>query len=368
MGSLVIRSATSDADLEAWRRVRLAVLPGERAAPVEEMRAAMTPQTRHVLAELDGAVVGSGLADRSSFGYAGLHPRVVPEARRRGIGTALLADLAAHAVAQGFSEAGGEVEDEGSLWFAERSGLREVDRQMEQLRTVGVEPWPEIPAGVEVVTAADRPDLWATAYEAIAVEAFADMVTARPIVVSREQWDRDWRPSPESLFLAIAVGRWSASRGSSSILISLIAPSTPSRPWPGQRNRGIATFSSAAPSPSAADRGVREVYTWTQVGNADMRSLNTRLGYRRRRAERHGPRAAATDGPACFAVDSATGAIRAPDPSASRTAPRHRHDTRSLATPWVYPSDASRMRGRASVARISRSTCRSSRSVRTATR
>jgi hypothetical protein len=25
--------------------------------------------------------------------------------------------------------------------------------------------------------------------------------------------------------------------------------------------------------------GVREVYTWTQLGNADMRALNERLGY-----------------------------------------------------------------------------------------
>lgn len=32
----------------------------------------------------------------------------------------------------------------------------------------------------------------------------------------------------------------------------------------------------------AAEHGVREVYTWTQIGNADMRALNERLGYRRR--------------------------------------------------------------------------------------
>lgn len=279
--SLVVRSATSDDDLEAWRRVRLAVLPGERAASVEEMRAAMTHETRHVLAVLDGSVVGSGLAGRSSFDYAGLHPRVVPGARRQGVGTAVLADLAAHALAVGFSEAGSEVGDDGSLCFAERFGLREVDRQIEQLRTVGSEPWPEIPGGVEVVTAADRPDLWATAYEAIAVEAFADMVTARPIVVSREQWDRDWRPSPESLFLAIVDGSVVGISGLE------LDPDQPDRAEHAitavarsHRNRGIATLLKRCALAAAADRGIREIYTWTQVGNAGMRSLNTRLGYR----------------------------------------------------------------------------------------
>ena len=29
----------------------------------------------------------------------------------------------------------------------------------------------------------------------------------------------------------------------------------------------------------AAANGIREIYTWTQVGNADMRALNERLGY-----------------------------------------------------------------------------------------
>jgi hypothetical protein len=34
-----VREATTDAELEAWRRVRLAVLPGERCKTVAEMRA-----------------------------------------------------------------------------------------------------------------------------------------------------------------------------------------------------------------------------------------------------------------------------------------------------------------------------------------
>jgi mycothiol synthase len=281
MARIVVRAATSDADLEAWRRVRLAVLPGERASTVEEMRAALTPEIRCVLAELDGAVVGSGLAGRSSFDYAGLHPRVVPDARRRGVGTAILADLAAHAEAVGFTEAGSQVEDPGALRFAERFGLREVDRQVEQLRTIDIEPWPAIPLGIEIVTVADRPDLWDAAFDRVALHAFEDMVTVRPIVVSRAQWDRDWRPSPEALFLAVADGEVIGISGLE------LDPDRPARAehaitavaraW---RRRGIATLLKRCALAYGADHGVREVVTWTQAGNAEMQALNARLGYR----------------------------------------------------------------------------------------
>ena len=60
-----IRVAESDADLEAWRQVRLTVLPDERCLDVEEMRAMMTPETVYLIAHLDGELAGSGL--RGSF-------------------------------------------------------------------------------------------------------------------------------------------------------------------------------------------------------------------------------------------------------------------------------------------------------------
>ena len=49
-----LRRAESEADLEAWRSVRAAVLPNERAASVEEMRRMDTGDTVRLLAELDG--------------------------------------------------------------------------------------------------------------------------------------------------------------------------------------------------------------------------------------------------------------------------------------------------------------------------
>ena len=104
------------------------------------------------------------------------------------------------------------------------------------------------------MTVAEQPDLWAAAYDPFALEAYADFATARPVVVSREQWERDWLSWPEAMFFALAVAR----------------------AW---RRRGIASMLKRMTLAFAAANGVREVYTWTQLGNADMRAFNERLGY-----------------------------------------------------------------------------------------
>jgi GNAT superfamily N-acetyltransferase len=275
-----LRVADSDEDLEAWRRVRMTVLPNERCLSVAEMRAMATRETLYLVAELDGRLAGSGLAGRSSFGYAGLHPRVLPVARRRGVGTALLARLVAHARASGFVEAGTLVDDEGSMAFASRFGFREVDRQIEQVRTIGREAQPAIPDGITVLTVAERPELWPAAYDPFALEAYADFATARPVVVSREEWERDWLSWPEAMFFALAgdeiVGCAGLEYDPDQPDRAEHALTAVARPW---RRKGIATLLKRMTLAFAAANGVREVYTWTQLGNADMRALNARLGY-----------------------------------------------------------------------------------------
>ena len=88
---LEIRPAHTDADLEAWIRVRRAVLPDESAGTVESLRAQESEERVLFLAEWQGELAGSGLADRSDMRMRfGVAPRVLPEFRRRGIGTALL--------------------------------------------------------------------------------------------------------------------------------------------------------------------------------------------------------------------------------------------------------------------------------------
>jgi GNAT superfamily N-acetyltransferase len=278
--NLVLRVAESDADLEAWRRVRAEVLPNERVATIEWMRASMTPERVYLVAELDGAVVGSGLGGRSDLGHAGLHPRVVPAARRRGVGSAILLELARRATDLGFAEAGTNVDDEGSLAFAQRMGYREVDRQIEQVRTIGAEAWPTIPDGLEVVTVADRPELWRAAYDPLALQAFSDMALDRPIIASLEQWERDWLESPEASFIALDRGQVVGMAGlqldsdephrAENALTAVLR---------GRRGRGIGEVLKRMTLAWAAEHGIREVYTWTQQHNGAMRRLNERLGY-----------------------------------------------------------------------------------------
>lgn len=278
---LVIREATTDADLEAWRAIRLAVLPDERALTVAEMRAAFEPDRHYLVATVGDVVVASGLTGRSSFGYAGLHPRVLPDWRRRGIGTAMLRALESMAIADGFTEAGSVLDDPGSLAFAMRFGAAEVDRQIEQVRTIGSdEPWPILPDGIEVVTVAERPELWPMAYDPFALEAIGDLATDRPITVTREQWERDWLDWPEAMFLALAdgevVGCAGLERDDDRPDYAEHALTAVARSW---RRRGLATALKRITLAAAAQHGIREVYTWTQRDNADMRALNARLGY-----------------------------------------------------------------------------------------
>jgi GNAT superfamily N-acetyltransferase len=81
----------SDEEHERWRSVRLAVQPDERAATVAELRGMERPGRVLLLAEIDGVVGGSGVADRSDLaGRAFVALRVMPGDRRRGVGTVLL--------------------------------------------------------------------------------------------------------------------------------------------------------------------------------------------------------------------------------------------------------------------------------------
>jgi N-acetylglutamate synthase-like GNAT family acetyltransferase len=276
-----IRRAESDADLEAWRRVRIAVLPNERTGTVEEIRRAASPESLYVLAELDGRVAGEAHAGRSDLaGRASLGVRVLPEARRRGVGTALLGVVASHIESLGFDEVGSSVDEPESLAFAERFGFREVDRQVEQVRVIGDETWPAPPAGVEVVRVADRPELWGVAYDQLALQAFADFALDTPLDVSLEQWERDWLAWPEGMFLAVAggevIGCAGLERDADEPERAENALTAVRRDW---RGRGIASLLKRVSLAFAAEQGLREVYTWTQRGNADMRRLNEHLGY-----------------------------------------------------------------------------------------
>jgi mycothiol synthase len=270
----------TDDEYEAWRTVRLAVETDSRCLTVEEMRAADSPDRLLLLAVEDGEVVGHGIADRSDTAGAGfVAPRVLPGHRRRGVGSALLRALAEHCSGLGVPTIGTSVDDEGSLAFAERFGFVEVDREVEQVRQVGDEPAPTgLSAGVEVIEASQRPDLWAACYETFGKEVLADFALYTPLEISAEQWNTSWFGDP--MFLALhddeVIGCAGLDRDTDRPERAENALTAVRRAW---RGRGIASHLKRRTLHWAALNGVEEIYTWTQVGNAPMRSLNEDLGY-----------------------------------------------------------------------------------------
>jgi mycothiol synthase len=278
--ALDISTCTTDEDYEAWRRVRIAVIPYERTQSLAELRGDDTPERLLVLAREDGVVVGHGMANRSdSAGSGTVIPRVLPEHRRRGVGTALLHRLTEHVETLGHPMLRSGADDEESLAFARRHGFEEVNREVEQTFRIDgpVEPTPR-PDGIEVVTAQERPGLWEAAYERFGLEALAGFAVDTPLDVSPESWVRSWLADP--MFLALHDGEVVGCAGLG------LDPDQPTRAENGLtavrgdwRGRGLAVHLKLLTLAWAADHGITEVYTWTQDGNAAMRALNTRLGY-----------------------------------------------------------------------------------------
>ena len=276
---ITVRPATTDADIEAWIHVRRVVLPDESGGTVADQRARESEERLLLLAELDGELAGSGYADRSDIRHRfGLAARVLPHLRRRGVGTELLHELAAHATRFEVGEASALVDDDGSRAFAEHFGFRETDRQVEQVKALGHEPPPDLPEGIELTTVAERPELLREVYE-LAQGGFADLATDGPVEVSLKDWLLDEATLPGGSFVAFAEGEIVGYSGLLSHDNSGTAEdglTVVRRDW---RRRGLALALKRLELAWAAQNGLREVITWTQTGNEGMRRLNEQLGY-----------------------------------------------------------------------------------------
>lgn len=270
----------TDDDYEAWRKVRLVVEADSRCLTVEELREQDSPDRLLLLALEGHDVVGSGIADRSDTAGAGfVAPRVLPEHRRLGVGAALLRVLTEHCSSLDVPTVVTSVDDEGSMAFAEHFGFAEVDREVEQVRTVGDEPAPgALPDGIAVVEARECPDLWPACFETFGREVLADFAVHTPLEISAEQWNTTWRGDP--MFLALdcdeVIGCAGLNRDTDLPRRAENALTAVSR---SRRGQGIAAHLKRRTLHWAALNGLAEVYTWTQVGNVSMRRLNEKLGY-----------------------------------------------------------------------------------------
>jgi mycothiol synthase len=281
---IALRRAESDAELEAWRRVRLAVEPNERTAEVEELRRRGTSGDRlFLLAEVDGAVAGSGFAGRSDLGNGNVMPLVLADQRGRGVGTAILEALLDHVTARGFTTATAHVDghDERSIAFATRHGFEEFDREVEMVRVLrGDAPAPRPYDEVEFTTIQERPELLEQAYD-LACEGYADLKLASGTVsVSLEEWLREEATLPAGSFVALVGGEivgyaglmeWPGELRRAEHGLTVVR-----RAW---RGRGLATALKTREVAWAAANGLQELVTWTQRGNEALQGVNARLGY-----------------------------------------------------------------------------------------
>jgi len=277
-----VRSARDD-ELDAYVAVWNAITPDEPTdADQQRERRARDPRRLYLLAENGGVVVGCGFAGPSqSEGRGFVSPRVLPDARRQGVGTALLRRLVDHLTDLGSTSASAHVDgnDAGSLAFARRFGFEEVDRQVEQVITLaGAQSAPSLPGGIAVATLAERPALLRASYP-LATEGYADMATFTPVTITLDDWlAGDDANLHEGSVVALAgdevvgfSGLCRTPAGAVEDGLTVVR-----RDW---RRRGLAEALKRAKLAWAVEHGVAEITTWTQTGNEAMRALNERLGY-----------------------------------------------------------------------------------------
>lgn len=277
----MIREAATQEDLAAMCRVWATITPREpMTAEQLERRKERQPERLYLVAEQEERVVGLGIvAPSDSPGRVFVGVRVLPEFRKRGIGSAVYERLAAHARVQepdALSTMVSEGDPESIAW-AERRGFEEYARQVELvLELRGDEQAPAPPDGIEIVEV--TPDLLEAAY-ALTQEAWEDLPTAVPVeLAAYDVWLEEEMPGPIS-FAAMEDGEMVGFAG----LIGREAPGllehglTATRRT--HRRRGIATALKQTQVAWAAANGYRELLTFTQDRNEGMQAINLALGF-----------------------------------------------------------------------------------------
>jgi GNAT superfamily N-acetyltransferase len=283
---LAITAVETDADLEAMIAVRSAADPDRPPPRLQNLRHSLSSLTGlvYLVARLDREPVACGFVYPDPPGYAEAHLVVVPDARNRGIGSALLREVGAAARAAERDELQGEVreDDDLSRAYLDRRGYSVVGGEKAvALDLAALEtPRPSLPAGIRIVTRAERPDLTDALYP-IGAEGAAD-IPGEPGEPTYEQWranDID-RPTREAKFCFIAlhgddpVGYATLDNYGRDAFHGL---TTVKRDW---RRRGIATVLKQAQIAAAKEAGFRRLVTGSEERNTPMRNLNAKLGYK----------------------------------------------------------------------------------------
>jgi mycothiol synthase len=273
----MIRPVETDSDLERWVAIRNTVVPNEPTT-VEATRAAADPE--RLLLAGDAAC---GIAERSGFGgRAFIAVRVLPEQRRRGIGTALYLELAKHGRSLGLEGVNAFVyaDEPHSIAFVEQLGLTEVDYQLEQIRVIGDEPAPAPIDGIVVESLDGRREELLEAVWPIALEGYADLPVPGEVTYKLETWLREEATRPNGSFVAWENGE---PIGYSGLMEHANGTATAENGLTvvrrDHRKRGIGRLLKLSQLHWASGAGVLEIVTWTQKGNEAMQALNRSIGY-----------------------------------------------------------------------------------------
>jgi len=283
LSQLAIEPAETDADLEAMIHVRGLVTP-EAHPTVEILRFNLesNAQLVYLVARLGGEPVACGFVEPWPEHAVG-DIAVVPEGRRAGVGSAMLAELSSRARGFGKDELQGEVKesDAESRAFLEHRGFERVGGEQAlvlELDGIGP-PAVEPPEGVRIVTRVEEPDRLEEMY-AVAVQAAEDIPGS-----SGAQTFDEWRAHeidkpvrrPELCFLALAgdevVGYAGLQVYGEEIFHGLTATR---RDW---RRRGVAGALKRAEIAAAKRAGSRRLLTESEQRNEPMRRLNEKLGF-----------------------------------------------------------------------------------------
>jgi mycothiol synthase len=287
---ITVTPARTDEEAQAYLDTQRKALPGAPTLAEFRHRERAWTGVIHVLGCLDGEPAGTGFAGSfpgtEAEAHVGFGVGVVPELRQRGVGTALYRAVSRHVRGLGKEALLTEVmqDEPDSLAWALRRGFVEVERQeavaldLREHDSAPVAP----PAGIDIVTRAERPDLARQMYD-VGLEAGQDIPgldgAHEP---SFEQWAsfEIERPSrdPELCFIALAdgevVGFASLDVFPDDVVHGLTAVA---RAW---RGRSVGTALKRSQIAAAKARGFERLLTESQHENEPMRRLNEKLGFR----------------------------------------------------------------------------------------
>jgi GNAT superfamily N-acetyltransferase len=281
---ITVREVENDADIATYLDVRNRIHPATPMPLEAVLDQRKQPGNLDLIAEVDGVPVGT--ATTSEFGgapggdIAYLSLRVLPEYRRRGVGSALHVRTSEHARSTGKERFYCVVraDDESSLGYFPRYGYAEVGRMQDVVLRLAVIEVPE-PTGLRLEPLTEE---WERGAYEVALEADADVPSGEPI---RSGTFEEWRARHlgdlalrDLSFVAVEDDRVIGyailqvhGAGSATHSMTGVARAA--------RGRGVALGLKQMQIARAKTSGLKELQTQNDLGNAPMRRVNEKLGY-----------------------------------------------------------------------------------------